>query len=117
MANEMTEPSAPLGGRNTIVGIEDAGLRVSVGERAEVRPWPTIDVITAALVPNGDASIFVLAAGFLDGRALVLGEVEPAWREVIEALHLYLPGVEPFTEWGPRLVQHPGIVVLYGSDG
>lgn len=116
MANKMTETSAPSGGRNTIVGIEDAGLRVSVGERAELRSWSTIDNITVALVPSGDASIFVLAVGFHDGRVLVLGEVEPAWRKVAEPLHLYLPGVEPFAEWGPRLVQNPGVVMLYGSD-
>lgn len=116
MANEMTEVSAPSGGRNTIVGIEDAGLRVSVGERAELRSWSTIDNITAALVPNGDASIFVLAVGFHDERVLVLAEMEPAWREVVESLHLYLPGGEPFAEWGPRLLQSPGVAMLYGSD-
>jgi hypothetical protein len=81
----------------------------------ELRPWSSITSAGATIVEHNGSNIFVLALAFDDMRTMVVGETEPAWTPIIEQIHVQLPGVEPFSSRGPRLIETPGVVDLYGE--
>lgn len=99
--------------RNVITSVSPAGFGVQINGQNEFRPWDSVTSAGATIVDHGDAKIFVLALSFDDVRTFVLGEIEPAWPQLVELLHTCLPGVEPFTSWGPRLLAAPGVAALF----
>lgn len=111
-----TAPDPDLLARNYLASASSDGLAAVINGKPEMRTWSSITSADATLVEHGGSNIFVLALAFDDGRSFVVGEVEPAWPSIIEALHVQLPGVEPFSSWGPRLIDTPGVVSLYGED-
>ncbi len=109
----MTISNVPLTGRNTILGATADGIVAQIDGRKTRCPWSVVEGIAAALVPDGQASLFVLSIGFANGRSILLAEIETGWTEVVAALHLHLADVEPFTVWGPRLLAKPTVYWLY----
>lgn len=99
--------------RNVISSASTDGVIVIVNGAEELRPWETVTAVSATTVEHGGARIFVLALAFDDVRAFVLGEVETAWPQMVEHLHVGLPGVEPFSSWGPKLLAEPGVLELF----
>lgn len=97
----------------TITSASSAGLAVMVNRQDAIRSWESITSVGAAIVHHGPARIFVLAIGFDDVRTFVISEFEPVWPQMVELLHVHLPGAEPFSSWAPKLIEKPGVVVLY----
>ncbi len=119
-AEKLTEWSAmvvaselPPSTRNTLVDATADGIVAQIDGKETRVPWSAVEGIAAALVLDGQAPLFVLSAGLADGRSILLAEIEPGWTKVVASLHLYLPGVEPFTIWGPRLIAEPTVYELY----
>jgi len=113
--NAHTSPEPDLLARCNLTSASSDGLIAIVNGKPETRPWSSITSAGATIVEHGGVNIFVLALSFDDLRTMVLGEIEPAWPSVIEQLHVQLPGVEPFAAWGPRLIEAPGVVDLFGE--
>lgn len=113
--NASTSPEPDLLARCYLTSASPAGLTAIVNGETETRAWSSITSVGATIVEHCGANIFVLALSFDDLRTFVAGEIEPAWTPVIEQLHLQLPGVEPFALWGPRLIETPGVVNLFGD--
>ncbi len=109
----MDKPAPASTARNFISGASADGLRVEINGAQSFAPWSTIDFISAAHVPRGQASFFLIGIEMNDGRVFMLSETEPAWSEVVDLLHIHLDHVEPFTQWGPRLIAEPADIVLY----
>ncbi|MEG3147167.1 hypothetical protein U1839_21150 [Sphingomonas sp. RT2P30] len=99
--------------RNVIASASADTIAVEVNGREEIRSWDSVTSAGATFVNHGEAKIFVIAIAFDDGRTFVVGEIDTGWPQVIEFLHVGLPGVEPFTSWGPRLLAEPGVVALF----
>ncbi|MDB5726720.1 MAG: hypothetical protein JWQ16_3474 [Novosphingobium sp.] len=114
--NASTSPETDLRARCYLTSASPAGLVAIVNGKPETRPWSSITSASATIVEHGGSNIFVLAMLFDDGRTFVVGEIEPAWASTIDQLHGQLPGVEPFASWGPRLIESPGVVNLYGDS-
>jgi hypothetical protein len=102
--------------RNVISAASTDGVVVIVNGAEHLRPWETVTAASATTVERGDARIFVLAIVFDDTRAFVVGEVEAAWSQVVEHFHVCLPGVEPFSTWGPKLLEEQGVLDLFDRD-
>lgn len=102
--------------RNAITAASVDDIAMLVNGREEVRPWERITSVGATIVRHGPGSIFVLAIVFDDVRTFVIGEIEPAWPQLVDLLHTRLPGVEAFTSWGPRLLKEPGVANLFERD-
>ena len=109
-----TSPDPDLPDRCYLTSASEDGLVAIVNGKPETRPWSSITSVGATIVEHG-ANIFVLALSFDDLQTFVVGEIEPAWASIIERLHIRLRGVEPFSSWGPRLIETPGVVDLYGD--
>ena len=109
----MMHNDAPSTCRNTILGATADGIVAQIDGKETRCPWSVVEGIAAALVPDGQASLFVLSIGFTNGRSILLAEIEAGWTEVVAALHLHLADVEPFTVWGPRLLAKPTVYWLY----
>lgn len=111
-------PEPDLLARCYLTSASADGLIAVVNGTAEMRTWSSITSAAATIVEHGGSNIFVLAIAFDDGRTFVVGEIEPAWPSIVEHLHVQLPDVEPFSSWGPRLIESPGVVNLLGRpDG
>jgi hypothetical protein len=113
--NAHTSPEPDILARCYVASASPDGLIVVVNGKPEMRPWSSITSAGATIVEHNGSNIFVLALAFDDLRTLVIGEIEPAWTPVIEQLYVQLPGVEPFSSWGPRLIETPGVVNLFGD--
>jgi hypothetical protein len=114
--NAYTAPEPDLLARCYLTSASPEGLMAIVNGETETRPWSSITSAGATIVEHGGSNIFVLALSFDDTRSFVVGEIEPAWTSIIEHLHGQLPGVEPFSSWGPRLIETPGVVSLFGDS-
>lgn len=101
---------------NFISSASADGLAVTINGTREFRPWDRVIAASATTVKHGPADIFVLAIVFDDVRTFVLGEIEAAWSQMVELLHACLPGVEPFTSWGPQLLTEPGVLNLFERE-
>jgi hypothetical protein len=110
-------PEPDLLVRCYLMSASPTGLVAVVNGETETRPWSSIMSVGATIVEHGAANIFVLALSFDDARSFVVGEIEPAWASIVEHLHVQLPNVEPFSSWGPRLIENPGVVDLFGQCG
>jgi hypothetical protein len=114
--NASTSQEPNLLARCYLASASPDGLIAVVDGKPEMRTWSSITSAGATIVEHGAANIFVLALSFDDTRSFVIGEIEPAWASIVQYLHVQLPGVEPFASWGPRLIENPGVVSLYGDD-
>lgn len=92
--------------RNTIDGAAEEGLVRSISGIHRIAPWGSITQVHAALVDHNDRTIFILGVSFADSSTFLLGEIEPGWSEVVDALCKNL-AIEPFEEWGPRILANP----------
>jgi hypothetical protein len=113
--NAHASPDPDLLARCYLTSASPDGLTAIVNGQSEQRPWSSITSASATIVEHGGVNIFVLALTFDDTRCFVVGEIEPAWTPIIEQIHVQLPGVEPFASWGPRLIETPGVVDLFGD--
>jgi hypothetical protein len=103
--------------RNAITSASADGVSAEVNGEKSFRSWDCVTSVGATIVPQGDANIFVLAVVFDDMRTFVAGESEAVWPQMLDHLHASLPGIEPFSSWGPKLVAEPGAVALFDRDG
>jgi hypothetical protein len=111
--NQAVETDNDLLSRNVITSASTDGFTLEVNGEEESRPWKSVTSAGATIVKHGEANIFVVAIVFDDVRTFVIGEIEAAWSSVVELLHTCLPGVEPFSSWGARLLESPGVVNLF----
>lgn len=111
----MAKPAPVSTGRNFISGASAEGIRVEINGAQSVVPWSSIELISAANVVHGLAAIFVIGFELHGGCSLMLSEIEPAWSEVVDLLHIHLDDVEPFAVWGPLMIAEPAVIVVYDS--
>lgn len=109
----MGKPNPVSTARNFVSGATADGLRLEIDGAQSVAPWSTIDSISAAHVPRGETSFFIMGIEMNDGRVFMLSETEPAWTAVVDLLHLHLDDAEPFTVWGPRLLAEAAMLIVY----
>ena len=88
------------------IGLDD-------GLRQWIAPWSTISQITVALVPHRPASLLIAAIGIDDERVVVAVEDQPLWPALMEALHRYLPDIEPMAIWQTRARTGKSANVIY----
>jgi len=100
-------------GRNEIVGASADALTLLINGREETRSWNSVVNVSATITELPGSRIFAMVISFDDDRLFVVGEPERAWGPLVDQLHVQLPNVEAFTNWGPRLLAKPDAIELY----
>lgn len=102
----------------TLASASEAGLVLDFGDRQQRVTWFEVeDIAVGTRDGPGGGVLFTLAMELANGRMLVVGEGQPVWRSLIEALPLGLPDVMPFGAWSEALVgAPPAVIVIYSRQ-
>lgn len=101
----------------TLLGVGPAGLLFRHGGADRTIPWHTVDRVVADLGAPLIGSTQVLVLALNAGDTVVVSEADPRWHDLIEQLHLYLPGAKRAVTWRLEVTAAAAPVEIFHRDG
>lgn len=112
----MTQTAAAPPKRAFIQSSDAEGLLVEVAPDCwETFTWTRVASIVGFMVDHSyGARVIMISIEVGPGQALLLCELDPAWSQIVETLHIHLPYALRFENWAMQILSKPGITRIYG---
>jgi hypothetical protein len=100
--------------RSSIVNVSQDGLSVLIEGNRHFLNWDAVGSVTGGVSKRDDNQVFIAFTidGTCDERILLITENDPAWDDLVEALHIGLP-IAPLQAWAAGIAAFPGVYTLY----